>query len=101
MVRFAYVTFVTDVFSRRIVGWNVASTLRSEVLPLRDFDMAAWAAGGNLERLVHHADHGSSYLAVVDTDRVVELGAMSSTGTVGDPLDNAMAEAVNGLNRPT
>ena len=38
---FAYVAFVTDVYSRRIVGWNVAATLRAEVLPLRALDMAA------------------------------------------------------------
>nr|WP_179658480.1 IS3 family transposase [Nocardioides panzhihuensis] len=97
---FAYVAFVTDVYSRRIVGWNVAATLRAEVLPLRALDMAAWDAnrdGGDLDGLVHHADHGSNYLAVVYTDRIAELGAKPSTGTVGDSFDNALAEAVNGL----
>lgn len=59
--------------------------------------MAAWAAGGDLSQLVHHADHGSNYLAVVYTDRIAELGAKPSTGTVGDSYDNALAEAVNGL----
>lgn len=94
---FAYVAFVIDVFLRRIVGWNVASTLKAEILPLRALDMAAWAAGGNLEGLVHHADHGSHYLLVVYTDRIAELGAHPSTGTVGDSYDNALAEAVNGF----
>lgn len=94
---FAYVTFVTDVFSRRIVGWRVASTLKADVLPLQALDMAAWAAGGDLNGLVHHADHGSNYLAVVYTDRILELGAKPSTGSVGDSYDNALAEAVNGL----
>ncbi|WP_374196213.1 IS3 family transposase [Agromyces sp. ISL-38] len=94
---FAYVAFVTDVYSRRIVGWNVAATLKADVLPLQALDMAAWAAGGRLDGLVHHADHGSNYLAVVYTDRIVELGAEPSTGTVGDSFDNALAEAVNGL----
>lgn len=94
---FAYVAFVTDVFSRRIVGWNVASTLKADILPLQALNMAAWAADGNLDGLVHHADHGSNYLAVVYTDRIEELGATPSTGTVGDSFDNAMAEAVNGL----
>lgn len=94
---FAYVAFVTDVFSRRIVGWNVASTLKADILPLRALDMAAWAAGGNLEGLVHHADHGSNSLSDVYTDRIAELGAQPSTGTVGDSYDNAMAEAANGL----
>ena len=58
--------------------------------------MAAWSAGGKLDGLIHHADHGSSYLAMVYTDRIVELGAKPSTGTVGDSFDNALAEAVNG-----
>ena len=94
---FAYVAFVTDVYSRRIVGWNVAATLKADILPLQALDMAAWQAGGRLDGLVHHADHGSNYLAMVYTDRIAELGATPSTGTVGDSYDNALAEAVNGL----
>jgi len=94
---FAYVAFVTDVYSRRIVGWNVAATLKAEILPLQALDMAAWDAGGDLTGLTHHSDHGSNYMAMVYTDRVIELGAMPSTGTVGDSFDNALAEAVNGL----
>ena len=57
---FAYVAFVTDAYSKRIVGWNVASTLRSEILPLPALDMAAWGAGGDLTGLTHHSDHGSN-----------------------------------------
>ncbi len=41
---FAYVAFVTDVFSRRVVGWNVAATLKAEILPLQALDMAAWTS---------------------------------------------------------
>ena len=94
---FAYVAFVVDVFSRKIVGWNVASTLKADVLPLQALNMAAFTATGHLDDLVHHADHGSNYLSVVYTDRIVEIGAKPSTGTVGDSYDNALAEAVNGL----
>jgi transposase InsO family protein len=94
---FAYVAFVTDAYSRRIVGWNVASTLRADILPLQALDMAAWHAGGNLAGLIHHADHGSNYLSLLYTSRIAELGATPSTGTVGDSYDNALAEAVNGL----
>ena len=94
---FAYVAFVTDVYSRRIVGWNVAATLKADILPLRALDMAAWGAGGNLDGLTHHSDHGSNYMSLVYTDRVIELGAIPSTGSVGDSYDNALAEAVNGL----
>ena len=94
---FAYVAFVTDVYSRRIVGWNVASTLRSEILPMQALDMAAWNAGGDLTGLTHHSDHGSNFMTMVYTARIAELGAVPSTGTVGDSFDNAMAEAVNNL----
>ncbi len=98
---FAYVAFVTDVYSRRIVGWNVAATLKADILPLQALDMAAWDArregAADLRGLVHHADHGSNYLSIVYTDRIGDLGAKPSTGTVGDSFDNALAEAVNGL----
>jgi transposase InsO family protein len=94
---FAYVAFVTDAHSRRITGWNVAATLKADVLPLQALDMAAWGAGGNLTGLIHHADHGSNYLSLVYTSRIAELGAEPSTGSVGDSYDNALAEAVNGL----
>jgi putative transposase len=94
---FAYVAFVTDVFSRRIVGWNVAATLKADILPLQALDMAAFDAGGDLTSLTHHSDHGSNYMALVYTDRIAELGAIPSTGTVGDSYDNAMAEAINAL----
>lgn len=94
---FAYVAFVTDVYSRRIVGWNVAATLKAEILPMQALDMAAWDAGGDLTGLTHHSDHGSNYMAMVYTDRIVELGAVPSTGTVGDSYDNALAEAINNL----
>ncbi len=94
---FAYVAFVTDVYSRRIVGWNVAGTLKAEIPPMPALDMAAWDAGGDLTGLTHHSDHGSSYMAMVYTDRITELGAVPSSGTVGDSFDNAMAEAINNL----
>lgn len=94
---FAYVAFITDVFDRKIVGWNVAATLKADVLPLQALDMAAWSVGGDLTGVTHHSDHGSNYMSLVYTERVRELGAMPSTGTVGDSYDNALAETVNGL----
>lgn len=94
---FAYVAFITDVFSRKIVGWNVASTLKADVLPLQALEMAAWGADGDLAGVTHHSDHGSNYMSLVYSERVRELGAMPSTGTVGDSYDNALAETVNAL----
>jgi len=84
---FAYVAFVTDVFARKIVGFNVASTLRADILPLQALDMAAFTAGGDLTGLTHHCDHGSNYMSLVYTDRIIELGATPSTGSVGDSHD--------------
>jgi putative transposase len=88
---------VTDVFARKIVGFNVASTLKADILPLQALDMAAFTAAGDLTGLTHHSDHGSNYMSLVYTDRIVELGATPSTGTVGDSYDNALAEAINAL----
>ena len=73
-----------DAYSRRIVGFNVAATLKAEVLPLQALEMAAWNVGGDLTGLTHHSDHGSNYMSLVYTDRVVELGAVGSTGNA-DP----------------
>ena len=95
----AHVAFITEVFSfsRRIVGWNVASTVKADILPLQTLDMAAFGAGGDLTGSTHHSDHGSNSTALVYTDRIAELGAIPSTETVEDSYDNAMAEAVNAL----
>jgi len=79
------------------VGFNVASTLKADILPLQALDTAAFSTRGDLNGLTHHSDHGSDYMALVYTDRIVELGATPSTGTVGDSYDNALAEAVNGF----
>ena len=87
----------TDVFARKIVGFNVAATLRADILPLQALDMAAFTAGGDLTGLTHHSDHGSTYMSRVYTGRIIELGATPSTGTVGDSYDNALAEAINAL----
>ena len=61
--------------------------------------MAAFDAGGNLTGLTHHSDHGSNDMASVDTDRIMELGAIHSTGTVGGSSDDVMAEALNALSK--
>lgn len=94
---FVYTAFVTDVFSRMIVGWSTRSTLRTEDLPLEALDQAISQAKGNLASLVHHADHGSQYVSIAYGNMLADHGIASSTGTVGDSYDNALAETVNGL----
>jgi putative transposase len=93
---FCYTAFVTDAFSRAIVGWRVASSLGAE-LALDALEMAIWSRGGDLSGLVHHSDRGVQYLAIRYTERLAQVGAVNSVGSKGDSYDNALAEAVNGL----
>jgi len=93
---FVYVAFVTDVFSRRIVGWQVSRSLRSD-LALDALEMALWARGKNTDGLVHHSDRGSQYLSIRYSERLAEAGAVASVGSRGDSYDNALAETINGL----
>jgi putative transposase len=94
---FAYVAFVIDAFSRMIVGWRVATSLRAE-LALDALEMAVWARqDAGLDGLVHHSDRGVQYLAIRYTQRLAAEGAVASVGSKGDSYDNALAEAVNGL----
>jgi putative transposase len=94
---FVYVAFVIDVFSRFIVGWRVLNSLRTD-LALDALEMAIWTRRrDNLTGLIHHSDRGVQYLSIRYTERLAEVGAVSSVGSRGDSYDNALAEAVNGL----
>jgi putative transposase len=94
---FCYTAFVIDVFSRRIVGWRVSSSLRAE-LALDALEMAIWSRrADDLAGLVHHSDRGVQYLAIRYTERLADEGAVTSVGSKGDSYDNALAETVNGL----
>ena len=92
---FNYVAFVTDVFSRRIVGWHVSTNLHAD-LALDALEMAIWARE-DLSQLVHHSDRGVQYLAIRYSERLDEEGAVTSVGSKGDSYDNTLAETVNGL----
>ncbi len=94
-----YVAFVLDVFSRFIVGWQVSTSLRTD-LALDALDMGLWArqrAGRDVSGLVHHSDRGVQYRAIRYTERLAEAEAVASVGSKGDSYDNAMAEALNSL----
>jgi putative transposase len=94
---FAYTAFVTDVYSRKIVGWRVGTTLATD-LPLDALEMAIWARRDqSLDELVHHSDRGVQYLSIVYSERLEEAGIAPSVGSKGDSYDNALAESVNGL----
>jgi putative transposase len=95
-IGFVYVAFVIDVYSRRIVGWAIATHLRTE-LPLGALDMAVFLRDERLGELVHHSDRGSQYTSIRYTERLDEFGVTPSVGSRGDSYDNAMAETVIGL----
>ena len=92
----AYVCFIVDAFSRRIVGWRVAAHMRTQMV-LDALEMARASRGAHLGGLVAHSDAGSQYTSVRWGERLAELGAVPSIGSVGDSYDNALAETVIGL----
>ena len=98
---FAYVSFVTDVCSRRILGWRV-SMAKTTPLVMAAFEQALFTRRRQNVRftskgIVFHSDAGSQYTAVSFTDALLEAGIAPSIGTVGDALDNALMESTIGL----
>ncbi len=94
-----YAAFILDVFSRMVVGWQVSTSLRTD-LALDALDMGLWArqrVGHDVTGLVHHSDRGVQYRAIRYTERLAEAEAVASVGSKGDSYDNAMAEAFNSL----
>lgn len=94
---FVYVAFVIDAYARRIVGWRVSSSLRTDLaldaLEQALYDREVDDEGG----LVHHSDRGVQYLSIRYTERLAEAGIEPSVGSVGDSYDNALAESIIGL----
>jgi putative transposase len=92
---FVYVAFVIDVFARRIIGWRVSRSMHAELV-LDALEQAVWSRSG-IEGVVHHSDRGSQYLSIRYSERLAEVGAQPSVGSVGDSYDNALAETIIGL----
>ena len=88
---FAYLAFILDVYSRMIVGWQLATHMRSDLV----VDALEMAVGLRQPQagLVAHTDRGSQYTSLHYTDRLDEHGIAPSLGSRGDAYDNAMAEA--------
>jgi transposase InsO family protein len=94
---FVYVAFVIDVFARRIVGWRVSASMRTDFV-LDALEQAICARRGDaLTGLVHHSDRGTQYLSMRYTDRLADAGIAPSVGSQGDAYDNALAESVIAL----
>jgi len=92
---FVYVAFIIDVFARRIVGWRVSRSLKTDLV-LDALEQALWSRT-KTEGLVHHSDRGCQYLSIRYAERLAEANIDSSVGSVGDSYDNALAETINGL----
>jgi putative transposase len=96
----AYVAFVIDAYSRRILGWRAATSMKT-ALVLDALEQALWTrrrdGRGSLAGLIHHHDAGSQYTSISFTERLAAAGAVASVGSVGDAYDNALAESVIGL----
>jgi putative transposase len=88
---FVYLAFILDCYSRMIVGWQLATHMRTELV-LDALEMANGLRRPG-EGLIAHHDRGSQYTSIRYTDRLDELGAAPSVGSRGDAYDNAMAEA--------
>ncbi len=94
---FVFVAFVIDVFARRIVGWRVSSSLRTDFV-LDALEQAIYArCDDTVGDLIHHSDRGSQYVSMRYAERLVDAGIEPSVGSRGDSYDNALAESVIGL----
>jgi transposase InsO family protein len=98
---FVYTSFVTDVCSRRILGWRVSSS-KTTPLVMSALEQALFTRRRADARftgngIVFHSDAGSQYTAVSFTEALIDAGIAPSIGTVGDALDNALMESTIGL----
>jgi putative transposase len=94
-----YVAFVIDAYSRRILGWRAATSMKTGlVLDALEQALCTRRREGkpDLAGLVHHTDAGSQYTSIAFTQRLAAAGVSASVGTVGDAYD-ALAESVIGL----
>ena len=92
-----FVAFVIDVYARRIVGWRVSSSMRTDFV-LDALEQALYERQPQLsDQLIHHSDRGAQYVSIRYTERLAEAGIEPSVGSRGDSYDNALAETINGL----
>ena len=87
---FLFLAVVIDAYSRRVVGWSMATHLRTELV-LDGLEMAL--SQRQPESVIHHSDHGCQYTAISFGQRCRQAGVRPSRGSVGDCYDNAMCES--------
>ncbi len=89
-----YAAFIVNVFSRYLVGWRVAVSLRTDLVLDALEQVVRVRSAYDLSGLVHHSDRGSRYLSIRYTEHLADLQALVSVGSHGDSYDNALAESV-------
>jgi putative transposase len=88
-----FFAFVLDAYSRMIVGWQLASHMRTDLV-LDALRMALHRRGSGADvELVHHSDRGSQYTSIDYTQTLADHRVLASVGSVGDAYDNALAES--------
>jgi putative transposase len=88
-----FFAFVIDAFSRKIVGWQLATHVRTDlVLDALKMALAQRGPGADVE-LIHHSDRGSQYTSIDYTQTLTDHRVLASVGSVGDAYDNALAES--------
>lgn len=88
---FLYLAFILDVYSRKVVGWAMATHLKTELV-VNALEMALWRRKPDTG-LIHHTDRGSQYTALSFGKRLEEAGIVPSMGRAGSALDNAISES--------
>ena len=84
-------------FARRLVGWRVSNSLRTDVV-LDALEQAIYdRRGDGAGALVHHSDRGTQFVSMRYTERLADAGIALSVGSRGDAYDNALAETIIGL----
>ena len=91
---FLYLAAVTDVFSRKVVGWAFGVRMTADLVT-QALDMALMTRkpGAEGQGVIHHSDQGSQYTSIEFGNRCAQMGVRPSMGSVGDAYDNAMAES--------
>ena len=88
---FLYLAFILDIYSRRVVGWSMATHMRTELV-VDALEMALWRRKPDAG-LIHHTDRGAQYTALSFGERLEEVGIVPSMGRTGSALDNAISES--------
>jgi len=91
-----YISFITDAYSRKIVGFNVASTMEA-LESVAALKMAMNTLPPGVTGLIHHSDRGSQYCSSVYVKTLKKANIKISMTEQGDPLENAIAERINGI----